>query len=184
MQYLLTCECGRKLTVTKSQAGQSVSCECGKQVAVPTLRAMTELPLASENVETVRGSRSDQAQSVWRGWRGTLFAMAVTVLVVASVTTAYFAYAAKVTHTEYTVDNELAIGNEKLDTASPEELSMAFDDFRSLRLTFKDRPMFYRYARYSKEQATAATISGVVAGVGLLIALGLWITAPGGRRRS
>ncbi len=182
MQYLLTCECGHKLAVTKSQAGQSVVCECGKQVAVPTLRAMTELPLVSEDVETVHGSRSDRAQSVWRGWRGTVFAMAVAVLAIASVTTAYFAYAANVTYVEYTVEDELAIGSEKLDAASPEELSMALNDFRSVRLTYKDRPMFYRYAKFSKEQARAATISGIVAGVGLLIALGVWVTAPRGKR--
>ena len=36
-QYLLPYDCGAKITVTASQAGDQLVCECGKNLDVPSL---------------------------------------------------------------------------------------------------------------------------------------------------
>jgi cytochrome c-type biogenesis protein CcmH/NrfG len=44
--YLLPCLCGRQLSVSSAQAGQTVQCECGQAVEVPTMRGLRELEVA------------------------------------------------------------------------------------------------------------------------------------------
>lgn len=178
MQYLLTCSCGRKLAVSKTQAGESIRCECGEQVTVPTLRGFADLPVVQSESVDAKMSRDDRAQSVWKGWRGTCFAIAIAIFAIAGITAARAAYIANAAYTPYDVEQEILAGNEKIDTASPEELSMILFDFQQVRLTLKDRPMFYRLAKYSEEQAFTATVAGVIAGVGLALAIGIWISAP------
>jgi hypothetical protein len=46
-QYLVTCVCGRQLPVDLGQAGEQLTCVCGANVAVPTLRQLRQLPLAT-----------------------------------------------------------------------------------------------------------------------------------------
>lgn len=47
MKYLLTCQCGAKIEVEPSQAGDFVACVCGASIEVPTLRQIRELPQAA-----------------------------------------------------------------------------------------------------------------------------------------
>jgi hypothetical protein len=78
--YLLPCECGREVVVTRAQAGDTVTCECGAKLSVPTLRGLAELRPAP--VAAGAGARS-------RNWDdrhrvGFLLALgAVTCLLVA-----------------------------------------------------------------------------------------------------
>jgi hypothetical protein len=44
--FRLTCACGQSVSVSASQAGQTVPCTCGAQLEVPTLRGLKELPLS------------------------------------------------------------------------------------------------------------------------------------------
>jgi hypothetical protein len=71
MEYLLSCECGRPLTVTAAVAGTAVDCTCGRAVTVPALSGLLALaPVADRGA-----ARSD-----------TLFArIALTVGLVISV---------------------------------------------------------------------------------------------------
>ena len=41
--YLLSCTCGQKLTVSSRQAGESLRCNCGTILEVPTMRGLREL---------------------------------------------------------------------------------------------------------------------------------------------
>lgn len=41
--YLLPCECGREVVVSRAQAGGTALCECGAKLSVPTLRGLAEL---------------------------------------------------------------------------------------------------------------------------------------------
>lgn len=71
--YLLPCTCGKKLGVTKSQAGQSVRCACGKELEVPTLRGMAAL----ERVGTP-GAASPKS---WNNRHRVAFLLAIAALV-------------------------------------------------------------------------------------------------------
>ena len=55
MDRLLSCECGQVHRVSRSQAGQEIKCGCGKILPVPTLRGLSDLPLA--NTETPQGAK-------------------------------------------------------------------------------------------------------------------------------
>ena len=49
-RYLLPCDCGQKIAVETSQAGQRIRCQCGVTHEVPTLRKIVALePLAPES---------------------------------------------------------------------------------------------------------------------------------------
>ena len=45
-KYLLTCECGKTVTVDIGQAGEQVACQCGAKLDVPPLRKLRHLPAA------------------------------------------------------------------------------------------------------------------------------------------
>lgn len=47
-EYLLPCPCGRRVPVTRRQAGERVRCACGELLEVPTLLRLTSLPTAAE----------------------------------------------------------------------------------------------------------------------------------------
>ncbi|MBN2292093.1 MAG: hypothetical protein JXM70_06690 [Pirellulales bacterium] len=43
IQYLLPCQCGRKMPVDSTKAGRTLECECGAKIEVPTLGSMKKL---------------------------------------------------------------------------------------------------------------------------------------------
>ena len=43
VQYLLPCQCGRKIPVDTTKAGRTLKCECGAQLEVPTLGGLKKL---------------------------------------------------------------------------------------------------------------------------------------------
>ena len=89
MEHLLTCGCGRKILVSRSQAGQELSCECGQRLQVPTLRGFAELPVAGpETLPAKPRAASITAESerrAWGGWRGTIMAISVAMLVISAL---------------------------------------------------------------------------------------------------
>lgn len=46
-EFLLPCECGEKVVITKVQAGQTLSCQCGRSLEVPTLQRIELLEPAA-----------------------------------------------------------------------------------------------------------------------------------------
>jgi len=44
--FQLPCDCGKSVSVSVRQAGQTVRCSCGAQLEVPTLRGLQKLPPA------------------------------------------------------------------------------------------------------------------------------------------
>jgi hypothetical protein len=71
--YLLPCTCGKKLGVTKSQAGQTVRCACGKELEVPTLRGLSAL----ERV----GTPGAAPNKSWNNRHRVAFLLAIAALV-------------------------------------------------------------------------------------------------------
>jgi hypothetical protein len=60
--FQLPCDCGRSVSVTTSQAGQTVSCPCGAQLEVPTLRGLQSLPRADATAAAKRRARWENRQ--------------------------------------------------------------------------------------------------------------------------
>jgi hypothetical protein len=63
--YLLPCECGRKLEITKADAGEQLKCACGRKVDVPTLRGIEALETAASPAAPV--------QRAWGSRQGLVF---------------------------------------------------------------------------------------------------------------
>ena len=180
MYYVLKCECGRELTVTRKQAGQALLCECGQRVTVPTLRGLSALPPAAAPAPTGGArpiSREEQARSVWSGWRGPAIALACAVFVVSGIATARFLYHRYSLDTSYTIETEVIAGNELFDLTTPEDLSLAWSDYQKLHLGPKDRPFFYRVSKFARDREISAAVSGTICLLSGLAALGVWFSA-------
>jgi len=179
MFHLLTCECGREITVTRKQAGQEIACACGRALRVPTLRGFSDLPLATTPATKAAqaGLPTDQALSVWSGWRGPAIAVASVVFLIAGFATARFLYHRYLVDPSYTAVEEIAAGNQLFDEAHPEELSLAWEDYRKLRLGPKDRPLFYVIQKFAEEREFNAKISGAISLSAALVAGAIWLSA-------
>lgn len=58
VQYLLPCQCGRKIPVDSTKAGRSIECECGATLEVPTLGGMKKL-------EKIAQDHRDSSANTW-----------------------------------------------------------------------------------------------------------------------
>ena len=73
-KFLLSCECGATTPVSGGQAGDEVFCTgCGQSLAVPTLRELSQLPLAEE-------TRSNRQRN-WDASKGLLLLGGLLVVV-------------------------------------------------------------------------------------------------------
>ena len=174
MEYLLTCACGRKIPISRSQAGQELSCECGQTLQVPTLRGLAELPLAQS--ETVSATRNERR--AWGGWRGTIMAISVAMFAMSVLPCAYYLYIRLQIDTSYGIEDEIAIGNKNYDVVPFESLVAEWSNFERTGLGPKDKPPFYYWKLYARENEILATISGIVAALSAITTLGLWFSAP------
>jgi hypothetical protein len=62
--YLLSCTCGQKLTVSSRQAGESLRCSCGTMLEVPTMRGLRELEAVQPAGTPRAGSWGGRQQAV------------------------------------------------------------------------------------------------------------------------
>ncbi len=176
MEYLLKCSCGREHAVARKQAGQKLHCECGQEPQVPTLRELTKLPTAAPPSKGI--PKSLDSQTTWQGWRGKVMALCTLGLIVASLYTAYAALQAYRNNLNYTVEDDIAQGNEAFDAYGPDELSILWDDFQVLGLRNRVTPTFELYNLYVKEMTGKAMVGGgITAGFGLICVL-VWATVP------
>ena len=85
-QFLLPCDCGAKLPVSKSQAGMSLTCpECAVSVEVPTIRKLATLALAlpeKKRIKTGHGLK----------WLGPIAAVSLLVGIVGLSYAGYLFY--------------------------------------------------------------------------------------------
>ena len=76
-QYLLPCECGQKLPVNSTQAGERVRCTCGRELDVPTLRSLQALERRDD-------AAAKPELAPW-GWRQGLAFLGASIFVLASL---------------------------------------------------------------------------------------------------
>ncbi len=184
MDRLLTCECGREHTVSRSQAGQEINCDCGKILPVPTLRALSNLPLAQSAAEGLekdnqRGSYTGQSNSTgsgWQGWRGPTIAVTSAGLLIATLACGWFLMQRWMINTSYTAESEIEAGNQIFDGYDPNELSETWMAFSKMGLRAKDPPDFHLWNLYAESRIEMAQISGGVAGLFAVLTFLLWVT--------
>jgi hypothetical protein len=174
MEHLLACGCGRKIRVSRSQAGQELSCECGQKLQVPTLRGFADLPVAQS--ETLSTSTSERR--AWGGWRGTILAISVAMFALSIIPCGYYLNIRRQIDTSYDVDDEIEAGNLTYDAVPFESLVAEWSNFERTGLGPKDKPAFYFWKLYARENEILAAITGTVAAVSAITVVGLWISAP------
>jgi hypothetical protein len=173
MDYLLTCECGEKIRVTRSQAGQEFLCTCGRALRVPTLRGLADLPVVGEPAAETTSSE----RTAWGGWRGTVLAASVALFVLFALPCAYFSLQRYQMDPSYTLESEIEAGNENFDAQNMEQLAATWFSFEAGGLGPKQKPGFYYYNRFARDREVMAMITGAIAAVFAFIAAVTWITA-------
>jgi hypothetical protein len=173
MEYLLSCQCGLQHRVSRSQAGQELACGCGLRLQVPTLRGLSQLPLAGSN-ET----EATHEKSVWAGWRGITLAIASAIFLIFVLPCAYYLYERSLIDTSYTVTEELAAGVAEIDALDLNMMVVRWLDFEKNGLGPKSKPPFYYYKKAAQEREILSMVTGGVAAVAGLVAALVWITTP------
>ena len=181
MEHLLTCGCGRKIPVSRSQAGQELSCECGQRLQVPTLRGFAELPVAGPETLPAKSYASsftpESERRAWGGWRGTIMAISVAMLVISALPCAYFLFIRWQIDTSYGMEDEIISGNKSYDLMPMENLMVDWSNFERNGLGPKNKPRFYWLKIAARENEILAMISGAVATLSALTAIGMWASA-------
>ena len=83
-QYLLPCDCGARVVVETTQAGEQVSCECGALLEIPAFTRLSQL----EPVDTGRGAGQGAAvgeRSPWTRTQASLFTIGLLTAVLAGI---------------------------------------------------------------------------------------------------
>lgn len=173
MEHLLTCDCGVQHAISRSQAGQQIQCECGQPLQIPTLRGLSQLPVAGEQVQTAVAK-----QAVWSGWRGPAIAIASAVFVIAGLASARFGMQYLSVDTTFTEESAIELGNEVLEGYGPLDLNIVWNEYAAKGMGPKQRPDFFLWNKYAGERRILATIAISIAGGFGLIALAIGFTAP------
>lgn len=171
MQHLLTCQCGKSVPVSRSQAGSEITCECGAILKVPKLRELNALPVVEE-------STSQQAVSSWGGKRGFVLAVSSTVFLLFFIPCLWFLFQRWQIDTSYTVDSEIAQSEKLYDSYGPVELISVWLENEKIGLGQKQKPPFYFYKKFADDRVRLALITGAGALLAAIVTLATVITAP------
>lgn len=182
MEYLLNCDCGKELRVTKSQAGQELPCSCGASVKIPTLRALTALPTAEvadegSESQSSKKSRSGEKSAAWSGWRSPALAISVLLLLISVITTGYWISQAIRNDLGVSTEAFIAGSDSAIEAYGPGELSIAWNDFQQIGLKNRTSPTFHLYNLYVEQQWAKAKYGGIVIGVLALLTLAITFSA-------
>jgi len=128
--YLLPCDCGAKVTISRSQAGMSLLCpQCSTQLQVPTIRNMSLLAAAESPVDkskphghSTKGTRN--RSPIFLG----LLAAAFMLVAIGSL-----AYAGWIAYERYSILSNLS--ESKVDLSKTEE-----DFLKEIRATALQAP--------------------------------------------
>lgn len=184
MDRLLSCECGQTHRVSRSQAGQEIKCVCGKVLSVPTLRGLSDLPLAESEAQgsgqstarvTTRGAPVS-SKGGWQGWRGITMALAMAGCLIASVLCTRFSLQRWLVDTSYTAEQDIEAGNQALDSLDPNALSSVWYTFGQMGLRNKQHPNYYWARLWADQRVQFTQIAGGIAIGFAAVGLVLWLT--------
>lgn len=165
--YLLPCQCGQNVRVGRAQAGQQVTCVCGKSLTVPTLRGIQELQPAPPESAPAKGR-------AWTPIHGALFAAGLLAAVIGAAVAIYSVrqYAIFMNYTEDRSDVFIEYEAAHIDHATPEELLTLWNLEREHGLGRKQTMPWVAAQQSATIYRQRATIAGIVAVLGLAIAIG------------
>jgi hypothetical protein len=173
MDHLLTCSCGETHVVTRSQAGQEITCKCGTPIAVPTLRGLADLPPA----KPAEGHLSPLGKR--RNWRNPVMALVIAGFILSLAFSGWNLWTRSRIDTSYTVQDEIKVGEEYLESLDPHALSLSWDNFQKTPLTIKSRPGFFHWNNYALDLESKAKRYGIAAGIFAIVGLALWFSGRG-----
>jgi hypothetical protein len=105
-------------------------------------------------------------------------AISVALFACSVLPCAYFLFIRSQIDTSYTVEDEIARGNERYDEMPLENLVAEWSDFERTGLGPKDKPQFYWAKLIARENEVLAMITGTAAAISGLTAIGMWASAP------
>lgn len=178
MDRLLSCACGEKIVVSQAQAGQQVSCgSCGAVVQVPTLRGLSELPLALDTLLPKAGATTD----TW-SWRGPVMAACLAGVLGFGIFSAREFNFYRLTRTNMNAAIHIQAETEGVDEMSPDALLTLWDDYSKLSLGPKRPPAYKQYNDFSDKSFRAGSITAAVTALLAVIAAGMVWSAKKAKR--
>lgn len=172
-KYFLPCSnCGAKLTIDVSQAGQSISCECGSQTEVPTLRVIQKL----ERAEDSRAAEDDGP--AWSQQQGVMFSVGLAILVLGAGLCVYLLWERSKLDTARPEDR-LRLHDEKaIDDLSPLQTWQLWVQMRDHQLSQEETPEYQLNRQRAQQLLIIASVSGGAAIVGLGLLLSAFLVRP------
>lgn len=129
-QYLMPCDCGAKITVTASQAGDQLVCECGKNLDVPSFTDLRHLEPTADPTD-----RTDHKRRTWTHLQALLFTGGLLTAVAASGGIGFATYLRSQIDTTDTIETIADDYLKFLDQRSPTELLEIWGNIRNKGLT-------------------------------------------------
>ena len=129
-QYLMPCDCGVKITVTASQAGDQLVCKCGKNLDVPSFTELRQLEPAAAPTDG-----PDHKRRNWSRVQALLFTCGLLTAVVASGGIGFATYLRSQIDTTDTIETIADDYLKFLDQRSPTELLEIWGNIRNKGLT-------------------------------------------------
>jgi hypothetical protein len=174
MQYLLPCECGRKIPVAASQAGETVVCECGRSLSAPKLRELRQLE--TQAVEEDRpGGRA------WSPLQGGLFVAGAVVLLISICVLAYTELQRRSLMTEKPEFNPEFVQQHlaQIDSNTPaENLDVWRHEILEHGLERPGDPAYLVHREADEILTRRLMISGATAAVGLALIIAAFVIRP------
>ncbi|MBW3596492.1 MAG: hypothetical protein KY475_04360 [Planctomycetes bacterium] len=174
MQYLLPCECGRRVPVATSQAGETVVCECGRSLTAPKLRELRQL-------EPHAVKETAPRRPVWSFRQGVMFVAGIVVLLISIVTLVITGMQRSSLYTEKPefhpefIEQQLA----QIDRNSPvENLELWRHEILEHGLTRPGDPGYLLHRRAKRALTIRLIVFGVIAAAGAGLIAGAFLVRP------
>ena len=105
-------------------------------------------------------------------------AISVAMLVISALPCAYFLFIRWQIDTSYGMEDEIKVGNKNYDLMPLENVAVDWSNFERTGLGPKNKPRFYWMKIAARENEILAMISGTLATISAITAIGMWASAP------
>jgi hypothetical protein len=175
-QYLLPCECGAKVRVDAAQSGGTVPCACGRKLYVPTLRGLKQLELAPPD-KTLERRAPDRN---WSQLQGAIFSSGLLAVIVCVVLLglALGQYVQVISFTEDQTDVVVEHEAQHIDKLAADETIRVFRIWQAQGLGHQESPHWVQAQQIAAALRQRMILCGIVAGVGLIAAIGATMYRP------
>ncbi len=179
-RYLLTCACGRAISVASSQAGSTISCpDCGAAVDIPTIRGLRDLPIDEKPAD--RETVSTSSKSSWSLLLGLTAGICFLSLLISLGIGSYLGLQRIANPTPFTLEDELAYGDDMINSYQPSDLWDIWTFYRVEGLTIKKPSVYFETKRLLEVRDRWIWVSFITSAVALVGFIGTILVARGKR---